>query len=154
LPYSCGPAAIKIALSHWGLNISEEALVLLSGASEAGTPIASMEHTLIQLGFEATTRSRSNFSSYKAALTAIAKYLQKGMPLIVCISYPSWKGDSHYGVLHYIDFDKKLVRLKDSMYRYGRDRILSFEKLQQVWWEPENMTAWLLVIKKPKNFKS
>lgn len=146
--YTCGPASIKIALSHWDMNITEEALAKLCDTDENGTPVGNIEQTLISLGFKPLLRTRPSFKSFRGALRAIVKYLRRDCPIILCIEYPSWKGETHYAVLYHLDFDKKIVRLKDPMYRWGKDRILSFDKLKQVWFDMETVNAWLLAVKK------
>lgn len=52
-PYTCGPAALRAALSYWRFAISEDELARRAGTNETGTTMLGLAQAARQLGFNA-----------------------------------------------------------------------------------------------------
>jgi ABC-type bacteriocin/lantibiotic exporter with double-glycine peptidase domain len=97
----CGPASIKMALSHWGYNFSEKRIAKLCGSSnKLGTTDKEMIVGLKKLGFDAVLKNNAYFKDIRVAL-------KTGVPIVAWFS----EDDSHYSVV--VGINKKQIAIQD-----------------------------------------
>lgn len=119
----CGPASLKMVLSFYGIEKTENELVKMTGCTtEAGVEAPIMVNTAKALGLE-------GFIVDNASLEDIKKYvLVKQIPVIV-----DWfsEDDGHYSVV--VDIDKENIYLLDPSFGYVR--AMRLEKFYRVWFD-------------------
>lgn len=121
--YSCGPASLKMALSHFGITKSERALIKLTGA-KAGlgcTPV-DMVRAAKAVGLKARYIQTSSIEEMR-------QYLDDKHLLIVDWFSPSVSG--HYSVV--VDLDKTHITLADP--EIGKLRKLTIKYFLNHWFE-------------------
>jgi len=139
----CGPASLKIALSHFDRDVSESQLAQLTGANpKQGTEHAGMVRAIEQLGGTVIVKEH-------ASLTAIQDLVVKQkLPVII-----GWfdKDMDHYSVVIGVTA-KYLITIDPEV---GGIRRLSQAKFPAVWFDfvgPENKIVswhWLMAVNFP-----
>ncbi len=125
--YTCGPSALKMALSYYNLTVTESWLAkaaksnYYTGTSQSGM-IAAVSAVNVKYG--------TNFSMTMTKFTGwntINSYLTKGIPVIVRVH--SWldSGGTHYVLITGINFETGKVRLGDSSYN-GKGTFSVYDK--------------------------
>lgn len=118
----CGPAALKIALSCFGVNVSEARLTRLAGANkEKGADAKGLVRAARSLGFRAVLRDLLTIENLRKAVA-------KNIPVIV-----DWFSvdDGHYSVV--VDVDDENVLLADP--ELGHTRAMRHEEFLRVWFD-------------------
>jgi ABC-type bacteriocin/lantibiotic exporter with double-glycine peptidase domain len=96
-PNYCGPASLKILLSHYGVEKSEAELARLSGCDHKnGTHHAGMVKVARALGFKAKTFERTSFKDLDA-------WINKKMTPVIVGWFSEWT--DHYSVVVGLDKD-------------------------------------------------
>ncbi len=128
----CGPASLKIVLSYYGIDKSENELAKLCGTNEdLGTDDQGIRNAAESLGFKVAIKNNSNIED-------IEEWLQKDIPVIVNwftrgrIDYTDEDvADGHYSVVEGIDED--YICLQDP--EIGGRRKLEKEDFMTVWFD-------------------
>lgn len=112
--YTCGPSALKMALSHYGINVSEKWLAQKAKSNYyTGTSQSGMINAIKAVNAKYGTK----FSLPKQKFTgwnSIKSYLSKGVPVVVrARSFLDTYG-THYVMITGINFKTGKVRLADS----------------------------------------
>ncbi|MEK7192685.1 MAG: cysteine peptidase family C39 domain-containing protein [Patescibacteria group bacterium] len=118
----CGPAALKIALNFWGIDKTEDELVLLTKTIIGeGTPGEKIVIAVWSLGLNAEMEDDSTFEK-------IQSWLEKGVPVMV-----DWfdEDDGHYAIV--VDLDEINIYLQDP--ELADIRILPREHFFRVWFD-------------------
>lgn len=141
----CGPASLKILLSYFQIDKSEEELAKLCGVTKRlGTDDKSIRKAAEKLGFKVEIKNNSDFKD-------IQNWLDKGIPVIV-----NWftKGrsdysdsevaDGHYSVVTGLDKDN--IYLQDP--EIGKMRTINRDDFMAVWFDftGERIESWKEVI--------
>jgi predicted double-glycine peptidase len=142
----CGPAALKILLSYYGMKKTEKELAKMTGWSrELGVSKKGIKNAAEQLGFKVKIKRNSNFKD-------IEKWLSKGVPVIVDWFTRGGKNydDCNIAVGHYsvvMGLDKKFIYLQDP--EIGKVRRLEREDFMKVWFDftGKYIKPWELVIR-------
>lgn len=101
--YSCGPASLKMALSHFGITKSEKSLIKLAGAKKGyGCDPDDIVRAVKKIGLKAVYKKNSSINEIK-------RFLADDHSLIVDWFSPAVLG--HYSVV--VDVDKKSITLAD-----------------------------------------
>ena len=128
----CGPASLKILLSYYGIDKSEQELARLANiAPDIGIDDKSITRVAESLGFKVQIKNESNFSD-------IEEWLKRGVPVIVDwftrgrSDYPdSEVADGHYSVV--IGLDDEYIYLQDP--EIGGVRKIKREDFMKVWFD-------------------
>jgi predicted double-glycine peptidase len=128
----CGPAALKILLSYYGVEKSEKELAKLCGTrKELGTDGQGIKRVAESLGLKVKIKNYGNFED-------IAGWLNKGVPVIVNwftrgrADYPdSETADGHYSVA--AGLDGKFIYLQDP--ELGKMRKIKRADFMRVWFD-------------------
>jgi len=128
----CGPASLKILLSYYGVDKSENELAKLCGTKkDLGTDDQGIKKSAESLGFKVKIKNNSSFKD-------IERWLDKGTPVIVNwftrgrIDYTdSDVADGHYSVV--CGLDDKNIYLQDP--ETGSMRKLDKEDFMAVWFD-------------------
>ncbi len=119
----CGPASLKIVLSHYGINKSEKSLAKLAHATrESGCTVYGMISAAKKFGFKSYFRDNRKISDLR-------KYVRRGLPVIV--DWFSQAGDGHYSVV--VGFKKDSIVLADP--RYETLHKISIRKFLLRWFD-------------------
>jgi len=118
---SCGPASLKIALKHFGINKSEKELMKITKSKERGVELEDLLKAAKKLGLK-------GFTKEKYGITEIRKYLKGKYAIIV-----GWfdENDGHYSVVSNID--KENIYLQDP--ELGHLRAMRIEKFKRIWFD-------------------
>jgi peptidoglycan hydrolase-like protein with peptidoglycan-binding domain len=115
--YTCGPSSLKMALSHYGLNVDEIWIGRKAGTtSTAGTSVENMVNVIkvINSTYGTSFKARSEgFSSWET----LKGYLSKGYPVVLRVQ--SWihpNGGEHYVLLYGLDITGGKAYLGDPSY--------------------------------------
>lgn len=120
-PAFCGPASLKMVLNFYGVSVSEEDLVKLSGATpKKGTSLKGLIKAAKHYKFH--TYSKTN-----GTLVDLKRFVKKGIPIIV-----DWfsEDDGHYSVV--VDIDKNSIILMDPEKGHYK---MTLEKFERVWFD-------------------
>jgi predicted double-glycine peptidase len=128
----CGPASLKILLSYYGVNKTEEELAKMTRWNkELGVDDRGIKNAAERLGFRVEIKNNSNFKD-------IEKWLKKSIPVIV-----DWftrgrtdYNDSDVAGGHYsvaMGLDDKFIYLQDP--EIGKIRKLTREDFMTVWFD-------------------
>lgn len=115
--YQCGPSSMRMALSHYGLDVGESWLATKMGTnSTSGTSVANMVNVIstVNSTYETKLTAKSETFSSWATLRA---YLAKGYPIILRVQ--SWlnpNGGEHYVLMYGLDIDNSKAYLGDPSY--------------------------------------
>ena len=128
----CGPAALKILFSYYGIDKTEKELAKMAGWNKVlGIDDNGMKRAAEKLGFKVKIK---NNSSYKD----IQKWLGKGVPVIVNWftrgrnDYPeSETADGHYSIA--MGLDDKFIYLQDP--EIGKMRKIKRYDFMRVWFD-------------------
>ena len=128
----CGPASLKIVLDYYGLDKTEKELAdLLVIVPGIGVDDMSIKRGAESLGFKVEIENESSFES-------IAKWLQKGVPVIVdwftrgrSDYNDSEVADGHYSVV--LGLDDEYIYLQDP--ETGGERKIEREDFMKVWFD-------------------
>jgi len=136
LKWSCGPVALRTLIRYVsGVKLTEQDMVLLTGATEGGADEYNLMRALDSLGFRYTQSDHGTFNRLK-------KHLQDGQPSIVHLVMND--GGGHYMV--FCGYDEENVRLADpatgKILKYGIPFFLGVWKVE----EGETQTRWYLSI--------
>ena len=136
--WDCGPTALRIALKYqFGLKLTANDMILLSGATEGGIDEYNFIKALNILGFKYKQTDCGTFNQLK-------NVLQEGQVPIVHLLLKD--GCGHYMVLSGYDEDMGEIYLADpsngKVIKYGRDYFLGVWKIE----EKEQQTRWFLSI--------
>ena len=124
--YSCGPASLKMALSHFGIDESEENLIKLTGAKEGyGCHPKDIVRASKALGIKARYIETSSIDE-------IRQYLNYHHSLIVDWFSPTANG--HYSMV--VDLDGEYITLADP--EIGDLRKLEIKDFLNHWFELDN----------------
>lgn len=143
-PDFCGPASLKILLSHYGLEISEKELIRLTEAtSRYGTEHEDLVRAARKLGFSVHTKERSTLSDLESTM-------KKGVPAII-----GWfSGDEdHYSVA--IGMTGQDVVMADGQWRSPVSKV-SRAKFKKLWFDfvgkdnEKICWGWMMTVE-PKN---
>ncbi len=119
----CGPASLKILLSHYGINKSEKFLAKLAHATrDSGCTVKGIISAAKKLGFRAYSKDNCKISDLR-------KYAKRGLPVIV--DWFSQAGDGHYSVA--IGFKKDNIVLADPLYMEPHE--ISIKKFLLRWFD-------------------
>jgi len=125
----CGPASLKMLLSHYGINKSEKVLAKLTGATrKQGCPPQSIVKIAKRLGFRAYYKENCSIKELK-------RWVGSGIPVIV--GWFSPEEDGHYSVA--VGFHKDIILLADP--HFGKLRKIKTVKFVNRWFgfdEPPN----------------
>lgn len=137
----CGPASLKIVLSYYGVEKSEEELAILCNTSkDLGTDDESLKKAAELLGFDVEVK---NFTNYNE----IESWLKRGVPVIVdwftrgrADYTDSDMPDGHYSVV--MGLDQNNIYLQDP--ELGKMRIINREEFMRVWFDftKERIESW------------
>lgn len=127
-PNFCGVASLKMVLDYFCVEISEKALIELTGATaRKGTSFEGMKKAAQRLGFEFYQKDGAKFSD-------IRYWLNKKIPPIVdWFSIFGGYAEGHYSVV--VGLDKKFIYLQDP--EIGRLRRMERKDFLRVWFDFE-----------------
>ncbi|HEU0050519.1 MAG TPA: cysteine peptidase family C39 domain-containing protein [Patescibacteria group bacterium] len=140
-PGLCGPASLKILLSHYGKDFSEQELAGLCEATvEQGTDHEKLIKAVQVIGEKAYAKSGGTIDE-------IREYTRKNIPVIV--GWWSTDGD-HFSVVYHAD--RKSIWMMDPELDEGI-RKMSIEEFEHVWYDfdgPENVRVdrWMMALEK------
>ena len=128
----CGPASLKILLSYYGVDKSEQELAQLANiVPDIGIDDKSIARVAKSLGFKVQIKNESSFSD-------IEEWLKRGVPVIVdwftrgrSDYSDSEVADGHYSVV--IGLDDKYIYLQDP--EIGAVRKIKREDFIKVWFD-------------------
>jgi len=134
--WSCGPAALRALIRYVsGIKLTEQDIIILSGANESGSDEFNLMRALDILGFRYSQSEKGTFNRLK-------KHLQDGQPSIVHLVMND--GGGHYMI--FCGYDEENVRLADpargKIIEYGIPYFLGVWKVE----EGETQTRWYLTI--------
>jgi predicted double-glycine peptidase len=127
----CGPASLKIILSYFGVEKSEQELAELVGKTNLGTNDTGIKFAAEALGFKVAINNESSFDD-------IQKWLDRGVPVIV-----NWftrgradytnsdVADGHYSVVS--GLDQNNIYLQDP--EIGEERTINRNDFMKVWFD-------------------
>ncbi len=121
-PGYCGPASLKMVLSYFGVEKSEEELVRLSKClKDKGAEAENLLKAAKKLGFKGFIKDYSDFKDVK-------KFLKKKIPVIV-----DWFSvdEGHYSVV--VGVDDKKIYLHDP--ELGRLKVMRLKEFKTVWFD-------------------
>jgi len=138
----CGPASLKILLSHYGKDFSEDELALLCDSTlEKGTSHAGLTKAVGQLGLKYSEKA-------DASLKDIEERVNDNSPVII-----GWwsKDENHYSVVYGLDNEN--IYLMDPEIEGGK-RVMSKKDFLDAWHDFDSATEtevshWMLVITQP-----
>jgi len=132
VPWTCGPAALKIVLDYLRLPLPEKRLVKLCEATpEKGTDPQDLVRVAEKLGFKAYEKQNMTISEVK-------KLVQGGTPVIVNYQYKPKYGEGHYAVI--IGFSQDEFILSDPAEDKGYLKVKIKDFMSQ-WYELEDKTV-------------
>ena len=128
----CDPASLKILLSYYGIDKSEQVLAQLANVvHDVGIDDKSIARVAESLGFKVQIKNESSFSD-------IEEWLKRGVPVIVdwfthgrSDYSDSEVADSHYSVV--IGLDDEYIYLQDP--EIGAVRKIKREDFMRVWFD-------------------
>lgn len=128
----CGPASLKILLSYYGVEKSEEELARLCNISkDLGTDDKSLKKAAESLGFKVEIKNNSDFDDIK-------EWLKKGVPVIVdwftrgrSDYSDSEVADGHYSVV--MGLDDQNIYLQDP--EIGGMRTIDKDDFMRIWFD-------------------
>ncbi len=128
----CGPASLKIVLSFYGVDKTEQELARLCNTDEnLGTDDVSIKKAAESLGFKVEIENESGYEN-------IESWMEKGVPVIVdwftrgrSDYSDSEVPDGHYSVVY--GLDDKYIYLQDP--EIGKIRKISKEDFMKVWFD-------------------
>ena len=119
----CGPAALKIVLSAYGINKSESFLAKITGSSRIrGCDEENLVKAAEELGLRGYVKQNSSIQEVK-------RLVKKGIPVIVDWFSPEEAG--HYSVV--VGFEKNKIILADP--HFGKLREHSIEWFEERWFD-------------------
>ena len=141
----CAPASLKIILSYYGKNFSENYLSRLCKTDPAiGTFHKDIIAAAKKIGFKVEARSHGTTSDIK-------NYMSKKIPVLV--GWYAFNGD-HFSVVNHIT--SNYIHLTDPETKSGRRR-LRLKRFKELWYDfddekdaKKKTYGWYLVLKPPK----
>jgi len=119
---SCGPASLKIALKHFGINKSEKALMRLTKCGEEGVELEDLLKVAKKFKINGFVKETSDIKDLK-------KYL-KAKKYVIIVDWFD-EDDGHYSVLSRID--KENIYIQDP--QLGHLRAMRIEKFKRIWFD-------------------
>ncbi|MDO8584077.1 MAG: cysteine peptidase family C39 domain-containing protein [bacterium] len=140
-PGLCGPASLKILLSHYGKEFTEAELAqLCQTTAERGTDHAPLIKAAEKIGGRVIVKK-------EATLDDVKRFIDKNDPVIV-----GWWSDDgdHYSVVY--DIDDTFVYLMDPQFEEGVTRIEK-KTFLDIWYDfdgPESVRVdrWMMALEK------
>jgi len=128
----CGPAVLKMILSYYGIEKTEEELAQLAGTTEElGTDDASLKHALESFGLKVIIKNQSTFEDIKTWLDketpVIVNWFSRGRSDYSDAEVP----DGHYSIV--VGLDDEYIYLQDP--EIGELRKLTREDFMKVWFD-------------------
>ena len=138
--WTCGPSALRNALSNLGFEYSEEYLIkLLNTNPERGT----WSNKFIKIKSISLIKI---IEKEDINLNELANLIKKGFQIITCFYVKSDKVD-HYSLIK--EINNKEIIFKDSW--FGNNYKMSLDQFKEIWFtDPnfENRKRWIFAIKK------
>ena len=153
--WSCSAATLKAALLHHGHDFSEEELIKAIGARKGrGAETTDIMNGAKKLGFDAYEGSFKSLDDAKETL-------KKGLPIIADIQSFNYPGKGHYIVIAGFKPGKGFIVMDpNTKGKTAIDnwRVLSAEKLEEIWWDramapPHKLMPKWGVMVKPKSLE-
>ncbi len=141
-PGLCGPASLKILLSHYGKEYTETELAQLCLATaEHGTSHKDLIQAIKKLGGDPIEKAGATIDEIKA-------YVDQDIPVIVGWWSADNDPDDHFSVVYAVD--EKGISMMDPELDEGT-RTLSHKAFEQVWYDfdgPENkrVDRWMVAV--------
>lgn len=139
--WSCGPAALKILLSHYGHNVSEDQLIELSGTTPAaGATHAGLINAAHKLGYHV-------MATDNAAEGLLPTLIKSGAPVL--IDFQGASGGGHYVAA--IGMDSERVHIEDPRRHGGNHYTLDWNLFNARWYnvtygDKKFINRWLMAI--------
>ena len=111
--YTCGPASLKMAFSHYGVTLSES---WLANKASSNAQIGTTQNGMIKAVNAVNTNYGTKFSMTTESFTGwnrIQSYISKGIPVIVRIKSFLTPGGTHYAMISGINLQTGMVCLGD-----------------------------------------
>ncbi|MFH1608088.1 MAG: cysteine peptidase family C39 domain-containing protein [archaeon] len=119
---SCGPASLKIALKHFGINKSEKALIRLTKCGEEGVELEDLLNVAKKFKINGFVKETCDIKDIK-------KYLKSEKYTIIVGWFDESEG--HYSVVSRID--KENIYIQDP--ELGHIRAMRIEKFERIWFD-------------------
>ncbi len=116
-PYTCGPAALRVALSYWRFDISEDELARRAGTDETGTTMLGLAQAARQLGFNAQGE-RWNWERLVIQKTPVIAYIGRDHFVVM------ESADDHTAIYFDPASGKRSVQDKNSFQTFWQGEIL------------------------------
>jgi len=142
-PGLCGPASLKILMSYYGKDYTEEELTELCNATaEKGTEHADLAAAAEKLGHKPVAKA-------PATLDDLRDYVARNIPVIVGWWSEFGEPDEHYSVVY--DIDNKNIYLMDPEVDDTGRRVLPLDEWLRVWYDFEGepkvkIERWILAV--------
>ncbi|MCK5473798.1 MAG: C39 family peptidase [Candidatus Aenigmarchaeota archaeon] len=122
----CGPASLKMLLSYYGIDKSEDYLAKLVGASrETGCGEDGLMDAGKKLGFKA-------YSKVESSIEELKELIEKGIPVMVAWFSPEENG--HYSLV--IGFEKNKIVMNDP--HFGKEIKMDIKQFLIRWFDFDN----------------
>lgn len=119
----CGPAALKMVLSYYGIEKTEEELAGLAGCTaDQGASAQQLISAAKNLGLQGIIKDKASLTEIKACV------VDKKIPVIVDWF---WQDDGHYSVV--VDIDQENIHLLDP--GLGHLRAMRLKDFYRVWFD-------------------
>lgn len=141
-PGLCGPASLKILLSHYGKDFTEVELAKLCNATtEHGVDHAGLVTAVEAIGEKPLTKTN-------ASIDVLRSYVEKDVPVIVGWYSQHGTPDYHYSVVYAVD--DETISLMNPELDEGSET-MSIEEFEKLWYdfegtEDSRTDRWMLAI--------
>jgi ABC-type bacteriocin/lantibiotic exporter with double-glycine peptidase domain len=125
-PGLCGPAALRVVLKYYGLEVSEKKLAKLAGASQRkGTTIEGLIKAAKALGFKVLLKDNSSLSE-------LTYFIKQKMPVIV-----DWfdQDDGHYSVVSRLMGNRIFLMNSSSLPAEVKEISMPTSKFMRIWFD-------------------
>jgi hypothetical protein len=130
--WSCSAATLKAAALHWGVDLTEKAIIKAVGARKGrGAETTDIVDGAKKLGFKAWEKGFKDLAEAKAMLA-------KGVPIIADVQSFNHKGKGHYVLIAGYKPGKGFVLMDpNTKGKTAKDnwRILSDKEMEKQWWD-------------------
>lgn len=151
--YTCGPASLRTIFYFYGKSVSEQELVEKGEISTEGTDFLTMRRLANKYGF-------SFFSQENGHLKSVTKYIEKGIPVLVCYQDHGVANgkNGHYAVITGIDKDWIEIADPSNYWEGGYQKFALKKRMRKDlflkrWFEDEydhRFKRWFAIIKPKK----
>lgn len=155
-PNQCGPAALKIALSRYGVKVSEARAAKLCRTTKHGTSHASLRRAAVTLGAEVHEKIDANIAQLRHYVHDLREPVivgwQSPVDLKRTIIVDGIGPDEHYSVV--VGVNHANITLADPNWRSPRRRVATKDFLK-LWWDTEDgprdiVRGWMMAIHLPR----